>query len=108
MAFMSTTTNRAVAMNFASEKEDGATAAAEPKPSIVFEIQMGMVDRGAAVQCFSQFPAEAEILFAPLTGLEVVGQPHVQGSSILVILRLNTNLHDLTIEQVRVISLYRH
>jgi hypothetical protein len=41
-----------------------------------------------------------QILFAPLTGLEVVGQPHVEGSSIVVELRLNTNLHDLTIEQV--------
>ena len=57
MAFMSTTTNRAVAMNFASEGQvEKAT-----KPSIVFEIQTGMVDRGAAVQCFSQFPAEAEV-----------------------------------------------
>ena len=94
--------------------------------------QMGMIDRGAAVQCFSQFPGEAEvrecgcglwwflcpaavfvlvlivphspclqILFAPLTGLEVVGQPRVEGKSIVVEIRLNTNLHDLTIEQVR-------
>jgi hypothetical protein len=58
-AFMSTTTNRAVAMDFASEVEEGQ--AKVTKPSIVFEIQMGMVDRGAAVQCFSQFPAEAEV-----------------------------------------------
>ena len=80
VAFMSTTTNRAVAMNFASSGN---------KPSIVFEIQvfvsqscicrslsfslsfcnlvgvsqMGMIDRGAAVQCFSQFPAEEEVIY---------------------------------------------
>jgi hypothetical protein len=42
-----------------------------------------------------------QILFAPLTGLEVVGQPRVEGRSIVVEIRLNTNLHDLTIEQVR-------
>lgn len=60
VAFMSTTTNRAVAMNFASEVE-GGQGKKVTKPSVVFEIQMGMVDRGAAVQCFSQFPAEAEV-----------------------------------------------
>jgi hypothetical protein len=61
---------------------------------------MGMVDRGAAVQWLSQFPGEAEILFAPLVGLEVVGNPGVEGTTIVVELRLNCNLHDLTIEQV--------
>ena len=41
-----------------------------------------------------------QILFAPLTGLEIVGRPRVEGRSIVVEIRLNTNLHDLTIEQV--------
>ena len=40
------------------------------------------------------------MLFAPLTGLEVVGQPRVEGNTMVVELRLNCNLHDLTIEQV--------
>ena len=61
---------------------------------------MGMVDRGAPVQWCSQFPEEAEILFAPLTGCEVVGMPKVEKSVIVVELRLNCNLHDLTIEQI--------
>ena len=43
LAFMSTTTKRDVAMKFASD---------EDKPSLVFEIQMGMVDRGAPVQVY--------------------------------------------------------
>jgi hypothetical protein len=41
-----------------------------------------------------------QILFAPLTGLEIVGRPRVEGRSIVVEIRLSTNLHDLTIEQV--------
>ena len=49
---------------------------------------------------YSISPTPRQILFAPLTGLEVVGQPRVEGKSIVVELRLNTNLHDLTIEQV--------
>ena len=36
--------------------------------SVVFEVQMGMIDKGAPVQWCSQYPEEAEILFAPLTG----------------------------------------
>lgn len=39
-------------------------------------------------------------MFAPLTGLEVTGTPRVDERSLVVELRLNTNLHDLTIEQV--------
>jgi Leucine-rich repeat (LRR) protein len=91
LGFMSTTTERKVAMSYAK---------AEIKPSIVFEMQMGMIDRGAPLQWCSQFPNEAEILFAPLTGLEVVGTPRVEDSVIIVQLRLNCNLHDLTIEQI--------
>ena len=91
LAFMSTTTDRSIAMNYAR---------ADDKPSIVFEMQMGMIDRGAPLQWCSQFPKEEEILFAPLTGVEVVGTPKVEQSVMVVELRLNCNLHDLTIEQV--------
>ena len=59
-----------------------------------------MIDRGASIQFLSQFPAEEEILFAPLTGLEVVGNIQVNGRTLVVQLRLNCNLHDLTIEQI--------
>jgi hypothetical protein len=59
-----------------------------------------VIDRGAAIQWWSQFPGEEEILFAPLTGLEVPGTPRVDLRTMVVELRLNTNLHDLTIEQV--------
>jgi hypothetical protein len=92
MGFMSTTKDRAVAEKYSTEKED--------QPSMVFEIQMGMIDRGASIQFLSQFPAEEEILFAPLTGLEVMGTIQVNGRALVVQLRLNCNLHDLTIEQI--------
>ena len=91
---MSTTTDRNIALNY------GGAANASDKPSIIFEMQVGMIDRGAPVQWCSQFPEEAEILFAPLTGCEVVGMPKVEKSVIVVELRLNCNLHDLTIEQI--------
>ena len=67
---------------------------------MVFCIRMGMVDRGADVSFLSQFPSEAEITFAPLTGLEVVSAPYVEGDTIVVELRLSCNLHDLTLEEV--------
>ena len=41
---------------------------ANGKAATVFEIQMGMVDRGADISFFSQYPHEKEICFAPLTG----------------------------------------
>jgi HEAT repeat protein len=95
LGFMSTTRNREVAMDYA-----GACSAGGERPSVVFELQMGMIGRGAAVQWVSQFPEEEEILFAPLTALEVVGAPTLEGSTVVVPLRMNCNLHDLTIEEL--------
>ena len=95
-AFMSTTTERTVAMDYAQRKgADGA-----PRPSMLFHIKMGMIDKGANVSFLSQFPSECEILFAPLTGLEVTSRPWVEGSTVVVDLRLNCNHSTLTIEQV--------
>ena len=48
----------------------------------------------------SQFPAENEILFAPLTGIEVVSRPWVEGTTVVVDVRLNCNFHDRTLEEV--------
>ena len=95
-AFMSTSTDRAVALEFASRR--GADGQA--RPSMLFHIKMGMIDRGASVEFLSQFPIEHEILFAPLTGLEVASKPWVEGSTVVVDLRLSCNHADLTIEQV--------
>ena len=89
-AFMSTTLDRDEAMRYAAST-DG--------PAVVFEIQQGMVDRGADIGWLSQYPHERELLFAPLTGLEVQ-RTSVEGSVVVVVLHLSINLTALTIEQV--------
>ena len=87
-AFMSTTTDRKVAVHYAGEKA-----------GIVFEIQLGMVDRGASLRWLSQYPYEKEICFGPLSGLQVVGS-RVEKNLLIVEVRLSVNLQSLTIEQV--------
>eukprot|EP00966_Prymnesium_polylepis_P293171 6771400-Prymnesium_polylepis.1 len=87
-AFMSTTLDRDVALQYAA----GCAG-------FVFEIQQGMVDRGSDISWLSQYPHEKEILFAPLTGLEVQST-RVEGSVLVVSVALSVNLNALTIEQV--------
>ena len=87
--FMSTTLERDVAMAYAAG--DGA--------GFIFEMTMGMVDRGADIGFLSQYPHEREILFAPLTGLEVRGT-RIDGAVLVVEVALSINLASLTIEQV--------
>ena len=52
---MSTTTNRKVAIDYAKGSQ-----------SLLFEVWMGMVDKGADLSALSQYPHEAEICFPPL------------------------------------------
>ena len=59
---MSTTTEQAVAMGYAS---DGRGAKASM--GIVIEVQQGMVNRGADISRLSQYPHEREILCARTT-----------------------------------------
>ena len=61
MGFMSTSTDKHAAMEY---------AAGSGMP-LIFEVQQGLVARGANVAWLSQFPAESEVLFGPLTSLEV-------------------------------------
>ena len=60
---------------------------------------VAVIDRGADLSLLSQFPAEQAILFAPLTGLEVISVPRIEFGVIVVQLRLSCNLSDATIEQ---------
>ena len=89
-AFMSTTTKREVALKYSRDSEQNRT---------IYEIQMGMVDRGADLKWMSQYPFEEEILFAPLTGIDVQGT-RAQGDVLVVDIRLSINLNNLTLEQV--------
>ena len=88
---MSTTLEENVAMGYA--KGDGS------RPGIVIEVQQGMVNRGADVSFLSQYPHEKEILFGPLTGIEVLST-RIEGSVVVVVCAFSVNLTALTIEQV--------
>ena len=82
--FSSTTTDRDQAVIYASGNQ-----------STIFEMQMGMVDRGADLSWLSQYPHELEVLFPPLTGLEALST-EIDGSTLLVITRLSLNMASLT------------
>merc|ERR1712194_416920 len=88
--FMSTTTDRDVALQYARSGDE---------MSMVLQMQLGMVDRGADLSWLSQYPLEREICFSPLTSLEVQATS-VESSVLLVDVRININLIALTIEQV--------
>mmetsp|Transcript_15320 Transcript_15320/g.46703 ORF Transcript_15320/g.46703 Transcript_15320/m.46703 type:complete len:537 (-) Transcript_15320:186-1796(-) len=78
--FMSTTTDHAVAMHYASLGVAG----------MLFEVQMGVLDRGADLSCFSQYPHEQEILFPAMTCIEVAGLD-TQGSVLVIRLHASVN-----------------
>ena len=88
---MSTTTNRDVAVTYSGKDKNRGT---------VFEISVGRIDIGADLSWVSQYPGESEILFPPLTCLEVVGEPRVEGGVIIFPLHANMNLKGLTLEQL--------
>jgi len=93
-AFMSTTPNRSVAYQYSQDPY-----------GIVVEIKQGMIDRGAEIAWLSQYPHEAEVLFAPLAGLEMTSMridthPISNTHIIIVTMRVSINLTNPTIEQV--------
>ena len=90
---MSATTDKEVALAYATGGE-GANAG-----GILFCMDQGLVDRGADLAWLSQYPHESEVLFAPLAGLGVVST-RVDGSVLVVQMRLNVNHINQTVEQV--------
>ena len=59
---------------------------------------MGMTDRGADISWLSQYPHEAEVLFGPLTGIEVQ-RTRIDGSVVVIECAFSVNLTALTLEQ---------
>jgi len=66
--FMSATADKQVAIQYCQGK----------MPSVVLQIEQGMVNRGADIAWLSQYPEEKETLFPPLTALEVVRDPSTE------------------------------
>ena len=86
---MSTSTERSVAITYASDGGMG----------LLLELEQGMCNRGACISWLSQYPHEAEVLFAPLTGIEL-RRTRIEGSMIVAEMALTVNLTSPTIEQV--------
>ena len=80
-------------------RREEAVAYASGAASTVFEMQMGMVNRGADVSWLSQYEHEREILFTPLLGIEVLNTA-VDGRTLIVHVGLSLNLVAATLEQV--------
>ena len=66
---------------------------------VVLEITPGLVDRGADLSWVSQYPFEQEILFAPLTALEVCDR-RIEDQVVVVSVRPTVNQSAQTIEAV--------
>lgn len=91
--FSSTTTDKEQAVLYAS-------AGAKPGDAMtIFEMRMGMVDRGADLTWLSQYPHEKEVLLPPLTGVEAL-QSDVEGNMLVIMSRFSLNMSALTLEQV--------
>ena len=95
-AFMSCSTRKDVAMQYAGKGE---------RP-IIFEMSVGEIDIGADVRNLSQYPNENEVVFPPLSNIEIEGQPRIEESTggkreVLVMkARINVNLKSLTREEL--------
>jgi hypothetical protein len=94
-AFMSTTTKLEVAVSYIP---DGKAL------PMLFEFEVGDVDRGSSISFISQYPGEEEILISPLSYLEIVGDPWVQqtvkGAVKVYPARINCNLKSRTVEEI--------
>ena len=88
-AFLSTTAERSVAIQYASR--GGA--------STVVELSQGLTDRGADLSWCSQYPAEREITFPPLSHIHVQ-RCRVDGDLLVVEGRVSINTSNQTLEQV--------
>lgn len=92
LAFMSTSTEKDVALDY--------IRGCRGRHGVVFEIDMGMIDKGADLSAISQYSGEREILFGPLTGLEVLNM-RMEAGVLVIGTRLNCNLKNETLEEMQ-------
>ncbi len=97
--FMSTTADRAVAVQYSGIKDR------KPQASIL-EIHPNSIDRGADISEFSQYPDEKEFLFVPMSYVQREERCRVEvgpGGGVLKVIsvRININLKTETVEQLR-------
>ena len=78
-----------------------------PADAKVPSSNLAVVDRGADIGFASQFPHEEEILFAPLTGIEVASTD-IDGNVLIVRAKLTVNMTSPTLDQVRADALRVH
>jgi len=94
---MSTTPKREVALGYSG------LAAGKELPTF-FEITVDKFSTGASIAFLSQFEGEEEILYAPLTYLEVIAPPQLElhgGKQLSVVrLQMTVNQKTATVEQV--------
>lgn len=96
-AFMSTTANKEVALQYSGAQ------LGRPK-AMVMVIEPNAVDRGACIKDFSQYPVEVEYLWLPCSFVQPMGDVSLaivpQGVVTLVPVRVNANLKTETVEQL--------
>ena len=70
-------------MSCSKSKEEALKYVRRSKAKLLFEVHQSTCSRGAEISWLSQFPAEDEVLFSPLTMLEVQST-RVEGSVLVV------------------------
>jgi hypothetical protein len=66
-AFMSTTTRKEIAVSYIGDK----------RLPVLFECEVGDIDRGTSLSHVSQYPGEDEVLIPAMSYLEITGKSHV-------------------------------
>eukprot|EP01052_Picozoa_sp_SAG31_P034313 SAG31_NODE_3994_length_3679_cov_2.233240_1_plen_166_part_00 len=89
-SFMSTTVDKAVAINYGTDPKGDL--------SYLMEFSTDSLNRGALLTWLSQYPNEQEVLFGPLTGIELV-QESVEGEMRHLVFRPTANQRT-TIEEL--------
>ena len=91
---MSTTLDPNIALKYSQDWD------ASRNLSYIHEISCDGLNRGAMIQWLSQYPEESEVLFGPLTGLNVHGDAILHGTVRHIIFRPTSNQHSIRMEQL--------